>query len=579
MLANISDNTVTLGGENVAKPLSNRRLVFAEHTISKKETLKFILSHYAYRTFMVVLYVLVSFLAVIDRFTTNHSPRQSFAITHDWGICQKTKLLNSGLEVISSACGGDYFCGSESDVAAHHGQLVKAVGDNWCLKEGPLSVKIFDILSRTSGRVIITTTTLIFLTISHCSWNHLASKKPCRKFLWNVKRDNLWLHKVGGRVIGVCTVIHVWSLLLPAIFDGYKNTLVTLNSFSWPAQISLGTQSIVTSNMTVNWGVDDIWRLFWMSLMFLCLFPLSRAYKVLQRNYTLAMWLHIGLGFGYFFDSWRRRSHPHVWLFNTPFFLWYLCDRIAAMTFYRHSEQEVFLIKLDENYQLLMWKLRPEMLPARQVCDIYKLRSNKRRFEFSHPFTVASNRAGALERPYGVHDPTWEGHKFKILNWNMGSDHVTISKTFDTHSSVTSPTRRDMNSWKQNTTQVFGGSSRSCSSNSIHVEAPFAQTSVEEGWGYGVDTTTSPEDVEIEMSTHKNILTRQKTERYTKIRQDISSSHKDDGIEFDQIAIGERAKRASLVTEVWKRLPSPNSLLLWCFVKNAPRFARRSENR
>jgi len=161
----------------------------------------------------------------------------------------------------------------------------------------------------------------------------------------------------------------------------------------------------------------------------------------------------------------------------------------------------------------------------------------------------------------------------------MGSDHVTISKTFDTHSSVTSPTRRDMNSWKQNTTQVFGGSSRSCSSNSIHVEAPFAQTSVEEGWGYGVDTTTSPEDVEIEMSTHKNILTRQKTERYTKIRQDISSSHKDDGIEFDQIAIGERAKRASLVTEVWKRLPSPNSLLLWCFVKNAPRFARRSENR
>jgi hypothetical protein len=48
----------------------------------------------------------------------------------------------------------------------------------------------------------------------------------------------------------------------------------------------------------------------WMSVMFLLLFPLSRSARyLLSRHWNVAMWLHVGVGLGYFFV--RARAH-HV---------------------------------------------------------------------------------------------------------------------------------------------------------------------------------------------------------------------------------------------------------------------------
>lgn len=41
-----------------------------------------------------------------------------------------------------------------------------------------------------------------------------------------------------------------------------------------------------------RWGVDDIWRIFWMTVMFGFLFPLSRSAWMQRKNFSLAMVLH-----------------------------------------------------------------------------------------------------------------------------------------------------------------------------------------------------------------------------------------------------------------------------------------------
>ena len=234
----------------------------------------------------------------------------------------------------------------------YKGEMPRKVGGHWCLKEGEGSVKLYDVLSRSSGRIIITTTSLLFLTMCHCTWNSLAGLPRLRGFLGNVRADNQKLHRWGGLVCGVCTVIHVWSLFLPSVLNGYTNKFVNEEPFSWPAQWSLGTSQVDVAARTANWGLDDVWRLVWMSVIFCALFPLSRSIRMLATNYSLAMWLHVGVGLGFFIDSWRRRTHPHVWLWNTPVVLWYVVDRVAGCTWYRTCARDVVRFGVEERVVL-----------------------------------------------------------------------------------------------------------------------------------------------------------------------------------------------------------------------------------
>ena len=134
------------------------------------------------------IYCIVTALAVLDRFTYNVNPRQSFPIVHGWAGCEKLKPFGENGTKMSSSCGGDYFCGAEDEFHKFNGEMPKKIGDHFCLKDGPWTVKLFDVLSRTSGRIIITTTSLMFLTMCHCSWNSLAGTERFARFLGNVKQ-------------------------------------------------------------------------------------------------------------------------------------------------------------------------------------------------------------------------------------------------------------------------------------------------------------------------------------------------------------------------------------------------------
>ncbi|CAM9524628.1 unnamed protein product, partial [Pylaiella littoralis] len=175
-----------------------------------------------------------------------------------------------------------------------------------------------------------------------------------------------------------------------------------------------------------------------MTLMFCVLMPLSRSAWVLKKNFSLAMWLHIGVGVGYFFDNWRRRTHPHVWILNTPVFLWYIADKVWCCTRggVNHRAETTRTV-IDENYMLLLWQ--EEQHPKR-ICDMFWLKHSdrdgkgtRRTREMAHPFTTCSSHnmsvkettpgdeaasvsgRPAIEIPLdtSIH---WKGHRFSLTS-------------------------------------------------------------------------------------------------------------------------------------------------------------------
>ena len=72
---------------------------------------------------------------------------------HGWTGCETLKPFGENGTKMSSSCGGDYFCGSREEFVEYKGEMPRKVGGHWCLKEGEGSVKLYDVLSRSSGRI------------------------------------------------------------------------------------------------------------------------------------------------------------------------------------------------------------------------------------------------------------------------------------------------------------------------------------------------------------------------------------------------------------------------------------------
>ncbi|CAM9174985.1 unnamed protein product [Ectocarpus sp. 4 AP-2014] len=357
-----------------------------------------------YRYVGLGVWLFISTFMVLDRFYWNFWPRQT--------IC-------------TDGCGGDFFCKMDDDPG--------------CLKDGPWSAKTFDVIARISARFIISTTNLMFITMCHGTWNYLSEVQVLRPFLYAWRTDNFWLHSIGGWTMGIWTMLHVYSLLLPSIFHGFKNVAVG-GPVELPLQVSLAVSNVDLDNKLANWGYDDIWRIIWMTLIFCVLTPLSRSAWALKKNFTLAMWLHIGVGIGYFFDNWRRRTHPHVWILNTPVFLWYIADKVWCCTRGRVDDRaETTRISLDEDYMLLLWD---EEHPKR-ICDIFWLKHrDSDGTEMAHPFTTCSSHdtlnkqattSGTAAVKTTIEVPTdtsvhWKGHRFLLASSSGQRSNATDSK-------------------------------------------------------------------------------------------------------------------------------------------------------
>eukprot|EP00903_Cladosiphon_okamuranus_P018840 g17328.t1 len=318
-----------------------------------------------------LLWLAATALLVADRLLWNVWPRQDIG-----GICEGGGGSVGEDGEGRGGCGQDFFC-----------EMDEAPG---CLIEGPASVKAFDLVARVTGRVIIATTNLILTTSCDGTWERLSEAKPLRGVLSGWAVDNFRLRRIGLWTMAVAVCLHVYGLLLPWVGADYASEARTAVGISWPAQFEVAgpvDNRVDVEAKTIAWAPDDLLGVAWVTALLLLsgllaapCFGRLRGSRGEVRGwgwpdgtggsgsggsggscggFSGAFWWWLkALGTAaVVIESFRRRSHPHVWFVNGPALLWYAADRLCCR-FRRSMESppvDVTRIPIDSDYALLLW--------------------------------------------------------------------------------------------------------------------------------------------------------------------------------------------------------------------------------
>lgn len=318
----------------------------------------------SYEQFMWTVFIILSALAIIDRFVWNVWPRQTYKIG-------------------SGNAGGDRMEG---------------------YKPGPWSVVLYDGIARISGRYSIICYNFLLLTRME-SWEDFVSKSFIAKYCLdcrNIVNANIRLHTYTGILLCILTLLHVWSILFPCVFHGYSATVVVGN-FEWPISERTPTKCSV-EDVEGCWPgdanpdlkqmglqADDVFRMVEMTIFLLILMPLS--IKWLTSQWHAGIQLHRLINIVYFVDIVRRHSHPHSWILNGPMFILYCIDKILYSNYWhRNKSPEVKKVKIGKDFMVLYFKSKFGLTDT--VGPDYALRLNASPvFESKHVFTSFENRS------------------------------------------------------------------------------------------------------------------------------------------------------------------------------------------
>lgn len=303
-----------------------------------------------YETLVWVVFVSFTMLAIVDRFTADVWPRDIYSI----------------------------------------GAGVAAIDVKDGLLPGPWTVKVYDITARVTGRYSIIALNLLLFTTMRSTASWLSESWVGKRVVdfSNVFDANLRLHKWNGITLVVMTLVHVWTILMPPVFSGWKAQVLP-GTFEWilSERKPDGFKDVDAVTETVSLQVDDVFRLVEMTLLLGILLPLS--IKWMSTRWHLGIHVHRFIAVIYFIDIVRRHTHPHSWILNTPFFILWLIDH-AVSAYWRRNKPSVYRLCLSNNYVLLLWnqKLRSSTVGPKyflRLCDSSLL-------EPAHTFTGFENR-------------------------------------------------------------------------------------------------------------------------------------------------------------------------------------------
>ena len=231
-----------------------------------------------------------------------------------------------------------------------------AGGDKTDFRDGPWTVKFYDVFARISARFLTPATNVMLVTKMHCLMHYLRESRCFTRFvdMSNCDNANTRMHNWWGVAVCACTLIHVWSIFGPAMFHGYSMS-VTSGTFEWPASERTPSfhKDVDAVAKHVMLQVDDVWRVFEMTTLLGVLVPYS--YRWLSSKYHLGIVVHNIISAMYVFDIIRRHSHPHNWFMNTPVFALWLLDRAVFGNWWRRTQPQLTCITLSNDYMLLAW--------------------------------------------------------------------------------------------------------------------------------------------------------------------------------------------------------------------------------
>lgn len=281
------------------------------------------------------------------------------------------------------------------------------------LKEGPWAVKLYDVVARISGRFTMFGLNALMFVYMHTlhSWmmENLSE--------WIDFTDARARHRIHARIgyaVVVATLVHVWSILFPCVVHGY-NAKVNPGLFDLPAseRTPRGFKDVDANRKMVMLQYDDVWRLAEMTVLFCLVLPLTLRW--FRTRFRSALKLHQFMFLMYFVDIWRRHSHPHSWVLNTPVFVLWIAD-LAIGRRWRRIDTRVDRVWISKDYQAIYWKHDDE-LPPPQVGPLYYLKlKTQPLWDRAHPFSAFINHVGLPVPPADIAEPTWSGHVVAVHN-------------------------------------------------------------------------------------------------------------------------------------------------------------------
>lgn len=276
------------------------------------------------------------------------------------------------------------------------------------LKEGPWAVKLYDVVARISGRfTIVGLNALVFVYMHTLHFWMMENLSEIIDFT-DVRARHRIHARVGWAVV-VATLVHVWSILFPCVAHGY-DAEIKPGTFDLPLSERKppGFHDVDADARKVMLQMDDVWRLGEMTVLFCVVLPLTLRWY--ETRYRSALKLHQTMFIAYFVDIWRRHTHPHSWVLNTPVFAAWLAD-LAIGHRWRRIDATVGRVAISDDYHFVCWKHDDPPPPRRVVAPLYYLKlKTQALWDRAHPFSAFANHAGIPVPPAEIADPAWDGH-------------------------------------------------------------------------------------------------------------------------------------------------------------------------
>ena len=260
------------------------------------------------------------------------------------------------------------------------------------LREGPWSVKFFDVIARVSGRYSMVTLNLLFLVRLKTVENWL-SMSWINKYVFdcgNIVKANRRLHIWNGILFCVLLLLHVWSILLPCIVHRYGAQIVP-GYFEYPLseRAPPGFKDADSEAKMMSLQVDDVFRMVEMSLVLGIMIPLSNYW--FKKRYHIAIHMHRVAAVIVFVDIVRRHSHPHSIIVNSPVFIAWLLEKVY-IAWTQVDIAHFHRLRLGDDYMVIGWN-STELLSKSVGPNFYLRLKDSFVAEPFHAFTSFHNRS------------------------------------------------------------------------------------------------------------------------------------------------------------------------------------------
>ena len=310
-----------------------------------------------------------------------------------------------------------------------------------CLNAAPLasnmtlSVQVFDIYQRATGRLFVAVTPFLIMLQCKTTENWFAEHHPKWLNVGDLRTTNNRIHyQMGLFFLTIPMLIHMWIFFVP-ILAGVPFIFLRVGDEAPHGSLN----PFVAADGSMFMLPEDLLRLPLAIITFMFLLPISIGNYCRRRQWNTSHWLHIIAAAVYTMD-YLRGNHPHAQLWTAPIVIYFFVDRMVGIFWYRSGKAVIIHNKaLDDEYSVV-FLYAPNQVRKRGIGSLYYYGlPGKEGFpRFSHAYTSWQNRGGEpLLQAWNEADTRSSLHKFFVQDVDACSPGMIgrkLSRSVSVHS-------------------------------------------------------------------------------------------------------------------------------------------------